>query len=75
MYRLPHNSRDNLTNFLSEFSATLIEYNTRGHNQGACPGGGGAQGAWAPPHEIEKAKKKVVRANLNLFYLYILLVC
>ena len=28
----PHNSRDNLANFLSEFSATLIEYNTRGHN-------------------------------------------
>ena len=28
IYRSPHNSRDNLANFLSEFSATLIEYNT-----------------------------------------------
>ena len=32
IYRPPHNSRDNLTNFLSEFSATLIEGNARGHN-------------------------------------------
>ena len=36
IYRPPHNSRDNLTNFLSEFSATLIEYNTRGHNTYMC---------------------------------------
>ena len=32
IYRPPHNSRDVLANFLSEFSATLIEYNTRCHN-------------------------------------------
>ena len=45
---------------------------------GACPGacpGGGAQGAWAPPLEIEKQKKKkkkkkVIRANIKLFHLY-----
>ena len=43
---------------------------------GACPGGG-AQGAWAPPLEIEKQKKKkkkkkkkVIRANIKLFHLY-----
>ena len=36
IYRPPHNSRDNLANFLSEFSATLIEYNTRGHNTYMC---------------------------------------
>ena len=33
--------------------------------------GGGAQGAWAPPLEIEKQKKKkVIRANIKLFHLY-----
>ena len=36
IYRPPHNSRNNLANFLSEFSATLIEYNTRGHNTYMC---------------------------------------
>ena len=38
---------------------------------GACPGGG-AQGAWPPPLEIEKQKKKkkVIRANIKLFHLY-----
>ena len=36
IYRPPHNSRDNVANFLSEFSATLIEYNTRGHNTYMC---------------------------------------
>ena len=35
-HRPPHNSRDNLANFLSEVSATLIEYNTRGHNTYMC---------------------------------------
>ena len=36
---------------------------------GACPGG--AQGAWPPPLEIEKQKKKkVIRANIKLFHLY-----
>ena len=32
----PNKKRDNLANFLSEFSATLIEYNTRGHNTYMC---------------------------------------
>ena len=41
---------------------------------GACPGGG-AQGAWPPPLEIEKQKKKkrkkkVITPNINLFHLY-----
>ena len=36
---------------------------------GACPGGGG-QGACPPPLEIEKQKKKVIRANIKLFHLY-----
>ena len=36
IYRPPHNSRDNLANFLSEFCATLIEYNIRGHNIYMC---------------------------------------
>ena len=29
-----------------------------------------AQGAWPPPLEIEKQKKKVIRANFKLFHLY-----
>ena len=32
--------------------------------------GGGAQVAWPPPLEIEKQKKKVIRANIKLFHLY-----
>ena len=36
IYRPRHNSRDNLAKILSEFSATLIEYNTRGHNTYMC---------------------------------------
>ena len=36
IYRPPHNSTDNLTNFLSEFSATLIECNARGRNTYLC---------------------------------------
>ena len=34
--------------------------------------GGGGQGAWAPPLEIEKQKKKkkVIGANIKLFHLY-----
>ena len=36
IYRPPHNSQDNLTNFLPEFSATLIEYNIRDHNTYMC---------------------------------------
>ena len=36
IYRPPHNSTDNLTNFLSEFSATLIECNARGRNTCLC---------------------------------------
>ena len=37
-------------------------------DQGACPGGGGAQGACMPPPlEIEK---KLIRANFKLFHLY-----
>ena len=45
------------------------------YTPGACPGGG-AQGAWAPPLEIEKQKKKkkkkkkVIRSNIKLFHLY-----
>ena len=31
---------------------------------------GGAQGAWPPPLEIEKAQKNVIRANIKLFRLY-----
>ena len=33
---------------------------------------GGGQGAWAPPLEIEKQKKKkkVIRANIKLLHLY-----
>ena len=34
---------------------------------GACPGGGGLP----PPLEIEKQKKKVIRANLKLVHLYL----
>ena len=36
IYRPPYNSTDNLTNFLSEFSATLIECNARGRNTYLC---------------------------------------
>ena len=37
--------------------------------------GGGGQGAWDPPLEIEKQKKKkekkkVIRTNIKLFHLY-----
>ena len=32
--------------------------------------GGEAQGACPPPLEIEKQKKKVIRANFKLFHLY-----
>ena len=36
---------------------------------GACPGGG-PRGLGPPPLEIEKQKKKVIRANFKLFHLY-----
>ena len=70
MYRLPHNSRDNLTNVLSEFSATLIEYNTRGHNPGACPGGG-AKGPAPPPPRNWKSKKKRSSEQIWTYFTYI----
>ena len=39
----------------------------KAYMSGACPG----EGAWAPPLEIEKQKKKkVIRANIKLFHLY-----
>ena len=39
---------------------------------GACPsgGGGGPKGPAPPPLEIEKQKKKIIRAHFKLFHLY-----
>ena len=36
---------------------------------GACPGGGGGEGARHPPLEIKK-QKNVIKANLKLLHLY-----
>ena len=48
----------------SEVSKMTFRY----HIAGACPGGGAR--ACPPPPEIEKQKKKVIRANFKLFHLY-----
>ena len=58
----------------------LCQISTTHQLAGACPGGG-AQGAWAPPLEFwkeklqKKKKKKVIRANIKLFHLYLCYLC
>ena len=56
MYRPTHNSRDILAKFMSEFSATLMEYNTRGRNTYMCR-----------DYNVDLLKLNSVQFNKNYF--------
>ena len=58
-----------LVYFINKPARVLVQKKHKGYQARVREG---AQGAWAPPLEIEKQKKKkkVIRANFKLFHLY-----